>query len=95
MDRDDIAICDDATDFALGIGERLQEGFDVGAQALDTVLGGGSVLRVGVADVAGDRAVNVTIEMRFLLEGEHGSLVLLGNGFGRHDDLQSYCRRPS
>lgn len=46
VDGHDVAVGDDAANLALGVGNACQEGLDVGAQALDTVFGGGSVLGV-------------------------------------------------
>jgi hypothetical protein len=77
MDGHEVAICDHSADITLGVGEVPQEAVDVGSQGFHAIFGGGGVLDVGVTDVAGDRAVDVTVEVRCLVEGQDGLLVLL------------------
>jgi len=95
MHGNKITVSQHMSDVPLGIGKVRQKSIDVFAQAFHAVLTGRRVLDIGIADVAGDRAVDVTVEVRFLVEGEYSFLVLCGDGFGRHDDFQSDCRRPS
>jgi len=90
VDSDNIAVSDDAADVALGVGEGFEETVDVGPQALDTVLGGGSMLDVSFADIACNGTINVAVEMSLLIESEHDLLVLFGDGLSRHVDFQSY-----
>ena len=65
-----------------------------GAALFDAVFSAGGVLDVGVADIAGDCAVDVAVKMRFLVEGQDNLLVLFGETLSRHVAIPVvFCRR--
>ncbi len=47
------------------------------------------MLDVRVADIAGDGAIDVTVEVGLLVKGQDGLFVSLGYGLGRHIEFQS------
>ena len=99
VDGDDVAVGDDAAYLALGARKGRQERVDVIAQTLEAIFGSGSVLDIDVADVAGDRAIDVTVEMRLLVEGGDDLLLPL-SGWDREwsscqADLSSAARKVS
>ena len=93
VDRDEIAIGKHAPNVAFGMGEGGQEAIDEGAQTFDAVFTACAMLDVGIADIASDRAVDITVEMGLFIKGQNDPLIALRSAFNCHWNFHSVIFR--
>ena len=89
VDRDEIAIGQHASNVAFGMRKGGQEALDEGTQTFDAVFTAGGMLDVGVADIATDRAVDITVEVGLFIKGQDDFLISFRSAFSCHWNFQS------